>query len=445
MMLTSAVTFILSFVIALAILVLVHEFGHYIVAKLAGVRVEIFSIGFGKRLFGFKKGDTDYRVCAIPLGGYVKLTGQGYFEELTGEPYELASKPGWIKFLVMFAGSGMNALFAIFCLAIFYMMGTDIPAYFTQKPVLGWVREESLANRVGLQRGDLILEMQNKKVDSWMEVEEQLYFYNYKKPLSLTVQRNGRKIQTEIDYKDPQTQLLGLDPPLEPQISQVVKDSPAEKSGLSPGDVVLAVNDTPIGDFHELSRFVSKSDGIPLKLNVKRNTQEMEVEVKPEKLPDSERPLIGVYPAHPTVRKRFSPIKALELGSKQSALIIGSIGIVLSRLVVGQESVNNLSGPLHIAAIAGEKAKEGIGPFLEFLAVLSLNLAFFNLLPIPVLDGGHILFLFIEPFIKKSKRQNVKEKALQIGFLFILLLIVFILVNDVRVHVLPRIMDSMGW
>lgn len=433
---------LVSMLIVLGLLVLVHEFGHFAVAKTCGVRVEVFSIGFGKRLFGFRRGDTDYRVSMLPLGGYVKMAGELPVEQATGDPGEYASHPRWQRILIACAGPAANFLLALLLMTAVYMGHNEVPNFLSQPAVIDYVLPGSPAAAAGLRPGDRIVKFDGVENPTW----QQTYIHavlNLNRVVPMVVERNG--VRTDI--------ALPLHAPADPdnftlqdagftaveqhrplKVSVVEPGMPGAKAGLQAGDAIVAVDGQPMHALASMILFLQQTGGHPVTLSILRDGHPMSLVVTPEKLtgPDGSSYKIGFGTEPPP-----SHIERLSLPSafvhsvhdniKGSTLILE----VLHRIVTDRMSVRTLSGPVGIARETGHiVALPGWAPLMSETATISLNLGILNLLPIPILDGGVILFLLIESVMRRDLNEKFKERVYQMAFVFLILMTVFALVND---------------
>ncbi len=415
-----------SFVLVLGILVFVHEFGHFLLAKRFGIGVPVFSLGFGPRLFGFRRGETDYRVSAIPLGGYVRMKGDESDEDRKGAPDELYSRPRWQRLLVFAAGAVFNVLLALGVAWIaFWAYGKDeVPAP-TTYPVVAEVLKGSPAATAGIERGDRIVEIAGHDMrDPQTELDEVLLSPGTRKPV--VVERGGARrtltLDTGMDARyhlgDPGWLLL-RDNPSEPTIDQVAHGSPAEKAGLRPGDKVLGADDKrPIDEVH-LRALLGASGGRSVRLRIGRAGSEMEVAVVPRD-EGGGRAVIGVLFKVPGVYHRdLGPGEAAVASLRYNLEISKTLFVTLGKLVHRDISVRAFSGPIEIARVSREMVR-ALESFLRFLAFISLQLGILNLLPIPVLDGGHILIIAVEAVIRRELSEKVKERVMQAGLVLLL-------------------------
>jgi regulator of sigma E protease len=444
---------ILAFIVVLGITITIHEFGHFAMAKLLKIRVLVFSLGFGPRLAGFTRGGTEYRLSPIPLGGYVKMAGEAFDEERSGSPEEFLSHPKWHRFLVALAGPFMNIALAVVILTVSYMEGVYAPKYLKQPPMVGPVVADSAARRAGLATGDRILSVRGNDVHTWEEMEIALAT-TPKDDLDVIVLRGGEKLR--LHFEPPEkaqidTTALGFKYSIDRTIvASVSPNSPAQSAGLQDGDEILSVRGHgQTGRNHdEILNIISASKGIPLSFEVRRSigpgpgksaatspgdanasTQTLQLTITP--IEDGGRVMVGFFPEIPGDLEKFgvagAVIQSIRRNYEMSALTFRIIG----RIFKGSASVKTISGPLEIARISGSAARSGsLRVFIGFLGIISLQLGVFNLLPIPVLDGGVIALILLEGIIRRDLNLRLKERIMQAGILFLILLMGLVVVND---------------
>ncbi len=421
---------VLSFLIVLSIVVLVHEFGHFITAKLSGIKVEVFSFGFWKRLFGIKIGDTDYRVSLIPLGGYVKLAGEEEGES-QGKEYEFTSKPRWVRGLVLFNGPFFNFLLAVFVFVFLYMAGVNVPKYLTEPAYIGFVEKGSPAEKAGLRAGDLVVEINGKKVNDWEEFQT-IIATSPRETLKLKVKRGEKFLYINLSPKEVGAYKIGsagIYYRIEPIIGMVLSGFPAEKAGLKPKDVILEVNGKKIKSYYELRDIFLNSKGKRLTLKVKRGEKILYFDITP--VDNGGRGFVGISPYIPVISKKYGFFKAVKMGVGRVIELTKLTFGVLKKLITGKLSPKTVSGPIDIADFSYYAVKSGAGGFWEFIAFLSLQLGLINLLPVPALDGGHLLVLLIEGVIRRDLSPKMKDLIANIGFALLIILSVFIVFNDI--------------
>lgn len=429
--------------VVLGFMILIHEFGHYAAAKLLGVRVEVFSIGFGKRLLGFRKGDTDYRISAIPLGGYVKMSGENPMDERTGDPAEFLSHPRWHRFLIAIAGPAMNILLAIGLLTGVYMVRYEYAAFLDKPAVIAWIKPASAAAEAGLKTGDRIVHIDDIDNPTW----EQVYFkvlLSPKQPLNVTVQRGGEKLEKVVTPKPVTVSEVGSAGWFADEsviVGTMEPNMPAAKAGLKEGDKVIAVDGKPLPSIEAMIESLQLTKDKPIELTVLRNNDTMNFTVTPV-LADTEstsekRYRIGFQN---TAEMKASSLpftealsRSLDENKKGSVLILQ----LVRKLVQRKVSMRTISGPIGIAQDAGEAAQQkGWTPLLALTSAISLNLGIFNLLPIPILDGGVIMLLFVESIMRRDISLQIKERIYQAAFVFLVLFAVMVIYNDL-VKTLP--------
>lgn len=433
MIASNIATNLVAFVLVLGVLIYVHEAGHFVVAKLFRVRVLVFSFGFGKRLFGWRKGGTDYRVSAVPLGGYVRFSGENA-EEGTGDPDEFLSRPKWQRFLILVAGPGMNLVIAVTFLTIIGMIGTET---FIIKPVIGKVLHAKPAEKAGLQSGDRIVAINGDRIEDYDDLR-MIISMNAETPVRVDYIRAGRQQTTTMTPERENTDYgpigrAGIQPWIDPVVGRVRPNSPAAKAGLRPGDRIIAVSGHPVEQMTDLDPFIDQAKGAPIAIQLRRGSRLIDTTL-PAVNPKSEEVYRGFIP--PTEVKKLSLIPAIEDSLKQNNKMLRYAFITFGRLVSAQGSVKELSGPISIARISGEMLRRGWIEVMALMAMISLQLGIINLLPIPVLDGGHIMILLVEGAARRDLSLRVKERITQIGFAVLAALMIVVIYNDVITNVM---------
>ena len=431
---------ILFFLIALGILIFVHEFGHFIVAKRAQVRVDEFSLGFGPRLIGVKKGDTDYRISVLPLGGYVKMLGEESEEEKIDDPRSFAKKSVWQRVKIIACGPLMNFLFSLLIMPVVFMIGRAEPVFLHQPAVVIDVRAESPAAQAGLLKGDEILAIDGHKIADWEAALNQ-FILSPGNTLKLTLKRGNEVFDKNVqDIQMPELKggYVGVEPMLflgnEAVINGVSANGPAARAGIETGDHVVSVNQKPISDWIDLSQKINEPGGKPVQLEIKRGEQNLAMEVTPEYNDQIGRWVIGIVKDRqsgvPMTTIRYGIVDAFVKGTQENLKLIGLTFAVLKRLFTLQLSYKVLGGPVIIAKASAAAAAAGISNFLYFLAFLSLQLSIINCLPIPVLDGGHLVFLGIEAVRRRPVSIKARQIASQVGFYVLIALMLVVTWND---------------
>ncbi len=423
-----------AFLVALGVIVFVHEMGHFLQTKFFGIRVLPFSLGFGKRLWGFDYRGTDCRVSAIPFGGYVRLGGE-HPDERSNDPSEFLNHPRWQRILVYLAGPAMNVVLSVGLIAAVFMIGYEAQAMQERPSVVGWVADDGPAYAAGLRTGDRIVGIGDQEVDQWKDVSF-AFMTAADKPVEVTAERDGERFTTTVtpvkveryEFGD-----AGIGPEFEVRISQVVKDRPAAQAGFRPGDLPHTVAGQPVGGWQGFVEFIESNPGVAVEVGVLRDNELVALSVTPEA--DAEGlGKIGVY---------GGIYRKLPLGEAVVASVRFNIGIVqrsvqiLGKLFTNEiKAKSALSGPVEIAVLSGQAAKRGITDLLFTMGFLSISIGFMNLLPIPVLDGGHISLLLIESVMRRDLSVGLKERVTQLGFMMLMTLMAVVIFFDLT-KILP--------
>ena len=430
---------IVAVAVVLGFMILIHEFGHFAAAKFFKVRVEVFSLGFGKRLIGFRKNETDYRISAIPLGGYVKMSGENPMDERTGDAGEFLSHPRWQRFIIALAGPFMNIALAIGLLTVVYMVRYERPVFVDKPAVIGWVLTDSPAAKAGIQEGDRIIRLEGMENPTWELVEPKVAL-SPNQAIQLTVLRHSpagdltlEKTVTPQATGIEQYGSLGCVPDQPAVITELEPGMPAEKAGLRTGDVILSVNGAPIRAIAQMIDMLQKTKEAPIDLAIQRGAQQLSFKMQPvaTQINGATKYRVG-FLSEPSITTRLSfPVafnKSLEDNKRSSFLILE----LLQKMIQRKVSMRTVEGPIGISTAVGRAVREdGWTPLLGITAAISLNLGIFNLLPIPILDGGVILLLFIESLMQKDISLRIKERIYQAAFVFIVLFAVMVIFNDI--------------
>jgi regulator of sigma E protease len=462
--------YIVPVAVILGFMILIHEFGHYAVAKLLGVRVEQFAIGFGKRLIGFRKGETDYRINAIPLGGYVKMSGENPMDERSGDPREFMSHSRWHRFLIAIAGPAMNILLAIVLLTIVYRVHYEYPASKDLPAVVGWVEHDSPAARIGVQRGDRIAQIADVQDPTWGQVmSKDLVSPN--QPLDVVIQRGAQRLEKRVVPDAVTVNEVGSAGwhPDEPVIvGSLEHGMPAEKAGIKQGDKIVAMDGQPVTSIESMIQSLQQTKNKPVTFAVVRGGQTLSFTIQPVLAATGPAPQnhqgwfdsllrrIGFgggaerksedhyrigFTYSPEMKVGSLPLteafaRSLAENRSNSLMLLDLVG----KLVQGKISPKTISGPIGIAQVAGEAAQEkGWTPLIEITAMISLNLGIFNLLPIPIMDGGVILLLFIESLMRRDISLQIKERIYQAAFVFLVLFAAMVIYNDIAKTIAQRL------
>jgi len=425
------VTSILAFLFVLGVLIFVHELGHFLMARRIGVRVLTFSLGFGPKLVNIKRGDTEYCISLVPLGGYVKMAGENPEDTRTGAPDEFLSKGKWQRFQVLVMGPVMNLVLAIVVMAVVLYQGAQVPAFEQQPVVIGAFSDNSVAAKAGLKVGDRVITVDGKPVDTWDQFATAIV-PKAKRDVALGFVRDGRPGQvTVVPEGQGKYELgdIGVQPRVHPQVSELNPSQPAAEAGLQKGDVVLAAGNEANVSRERLVALIKASDGKPLPLQIKRGETVQTVTVLPRKVGGTV--MIGAQlSGFETRTVDPGPLEAVTLSVQKNWEWTRQIVETLGGLFTRQTSVKQLMGPVAIADLSGTAAQAGWISLFTLMSMISLNLGLLNLMPIPVLDGGHIFILALEGLARRDFSMKVKEKVLLGGFVLLLMLMVTVIYND---------------
>lgn len=424
---------IVAFVVALGVIIFVHEFGHFIVAKSFGMRVFIFSFGFGRRLFGVKWGDTDYRISLIPLGGYVKLEGEpeDHLSDDTaslGDGKDFTVRPRWQRFVVYLAGPAMNAVLTICVMTSLYTIGVGEPANLYDPPLIAAVPLGSPAEAAGLRPADLVVAIDGKAQPDWQSV---LYSVMVRPNASIRVRvRHGgeeREVVVQSGITAEKTGTIGVGP--EVRIQEVRPGTPAERAGLKVNDAVLKVGDKFIIHSGDVSAAVQASGGREVLVQISRAGQAVEIPMVPVQDAGAYRIGIGIGGGE-LIERKYGPVRAFVAACRWSWDRTEEIFDLVGRLITARISPKTMAGPLGIARESGKAAAQGWISYLVFIAFISLNVGLLNLFPLPPLDGGHLAILAGESAIRRDFSVTVKVWILNAGAVAILLLVALVLYSD---------------
>jgi regulator of sigma E protease len=434
------------FLVLIGVMILLHELGHYVVARFFDVHIEAFSFGFGPRLFGFKRGETDFKFCAFLLGGYVKMAGEQPGEiadpdAATMDPRAFPAKPRWQRLCIIFAGPAVNFVLALLILTGLFMWEFRRPID-PPNPVIGAVTANGPAARAGILEGDQIVEFDGQSSPNWETIVRK-EMVGAGRPIPVTVVRNGQRLQFTVTPETPDSRSpgsSGWSPQLDVLVAAFSDSAPAEKAGLKAGDKIVSINGQPIRTSEKLIDIVESSGGEPIRLVYLRDSQEHEAAIRPVRMKEEdgkEHWRIGARLQQGRVEVVKLPFREAAAASwkenQQNALMIYRF---LQSVVEQRMSARSIDGPIGIAVQSGRAAKEGAKTFLALMAAVSLNLAVVNLLPIPLLDGGGILMLLIEMLMQRDLSMRVKEGIVKVGFAFLMVVIVFVIYNDIS-KILP--------
>ena len=425
-------TTFLSFAFVLGVLVFVHELGHFLAAKRIGIKVLKFQLGFNPTVLSIRRGDTEYSIGALPLGGYVKMAGENPDEPSTGGPEEFMSRTKWERFQVLIMGPVMNLGLAVILTAVVLYQGAERLAYETRPVVLGAVTTDSIAAGAGLRPGDRISAVAGKPVPTW----EDFYIAVGTKPdreVQLTYVRDGSEGSVNVTPKTPEGSRfeigdIGVLPDVHPHIRAVSAGEPAEKAGLEPNDVVVSVNGETITFSSNLKDAISKRPEEQLTIAILRDGQPMTIMATPKRTGSTG--LLGIAIADETSSIKPGLVGASTLAVEKNLQYSGLIFQTVWGLITRETSPKQLMGPVAIAQLSGESAQLGWIALFSLMAQISLNLGILNLLPIPVLDGGHIFIMAIEGVARRDFSVRIKEKMLLAGFVVLMTLMATVIYND---------------
>jgi len=425
------VSTLLATAFALGTIIFVHEAGHLLVAKAFGMRVLTFSLGFGKRLFGWKRGDTDYRVSLFPLGGYVKLGGE-LPDERTDDPAEFLNRPRWQRIVVYLAGPTMNVVLAITLIAIVFMIGIEVPDLQDIPAVLGTVEADSSAAAAGLHAGDRIVEVAGKPVSRWQDVGFEL-MTSAERPIALAVEREGQHLSFQVtpgkvpgyDFGD----TAGMYPVVRPRIMQVLNNSPAQAAGFQPEDTIRTVDGRTVADPQDFVQYIEQHAAQVVKVEIDRagKLQVLSVTPRAETAAGGKGKIgvgVGVY-------QRYGPGRAFVESAKYNWHLTTQTFAVLGKIFKREIAAKSaLSGPIEIASMSGAAARSGFKNLLYLMGFISISIGILNLLPVPILDGGQITILAIESVLRRDLSMVVKERLAQVGFTLLIGLMSMVLYFD---------------
>jgi regulator of sigma E protease len=432
---------IIAGIVMLGILVFVHELGHFCVAKLAGVKVLKFSLGFGPRLVSRQWGETEYMICAVPLGGYVQMLGEGSGEggeggELTPEERQrsFADKPVLQRTAIVAAGPLMNLLLPFLILPVAFMVGVNLPAFLERPACIGYVVDGSEGETAGFQAGDCILAINDEKVGTWTDTSRTLISHAGS-PLVFTLSRGGEPTSVTLTPADggiEGLQSFGLLPGQEALVGATSPGMPAAAAGMQAGDRIVAIDETPVTSWYDLRTLIQASGGHPQTFTVERDGQSLALTIKPvRQAADGDDFLVGIVPHQESVFKRFGLLEAVRAGADRTVELVQLTLVFIQKLFAGHVSTKNIGGPITVVQIAGQAAQTDLSSILTILAFLSIQLGILNLLPIPILDGGHLFFNLFEIVLRRPLSLRIREIAQQVGLALLIMLMLLAFYNDI--------------
>lgn len=430
------------FCLILGIMVLVHEFGHFLVAKLCGVRVEVFSIGFGKRILGFRRGETDYRLSILPFGGYVKMTGEQPGEATTGAVDEFSAHPRWQRVLIALAGPVFNFILAFFLMLGLGLFHHEVPEGFKGPAVVDYVAAGSPAAKAGMKPGDVVTQFLDEQNPDWLDLTNRALIFK-KEAVHLAFSHDGQQSQAILPpigndgLNEAEQSILGMIPRIQSRplsVFEVQPNTPASRAGLQPKDQIISIDGQQLHSVPALLAYLRDSNGKPAVLNVLRDKKPVELHVTPE-VGDvgsghKQFRLGFKYDPPPVTVDHLSLPDAIRYSWTENKKLSMMIVDVIHGMFTRRVSVSSVSGPVGIFEQVGQASEQGRWTLVAIMASISLNLGIFNLLPFPILDGGMILFLIIESIMRRDLNQEWKERIYQGAFVILLLFAAFIIFND---------------
>jgi regulator of sigma E protease len=447
---SSAFYTLVGAVLVLGVMILVHEFGHFAAAKLLGVRVEVFSIGFGKRLFGFRRGDTDYRISALPLGGYVKMTGVNAIEMEEERPEgagardagEFLHHPRWQRLIIAVAGPAANVALAVLLLTVVFSLHHEIPYGFYQPAVVGWCQPGSASAQAGLKEGDEIVQIGDVQNPIWQDVQNKILI-SPNQPLALRVRRGNEVLPITLVPKaegKQQSGDAGWLPSKPFLVTALEKDMPGALAGMQIGDEIVAVDGKPIHATGAMQAYLQSTKDRPVHLEILRQNAPLELTVTPKLAKVEEGPTqsyrIG-FVSEPMQVEKLPMSKAFGRSVEECKKLSGLIFELVGRMAERKVSMKQMSGPIEIVRVSGEMVHHrNANDLMEFMAMISLQLGLFNLLPIPILDGGLIAMLVVEAVMRRDINEAIKLRLYQAAFVCLVLFAGMVIFNDV-VKMLP--------
>lgn len=435
---------ILAFLIVFGIIVLVHEFGHYIAARLVGVRVEVFSFGFGKRIWGKKVGHTDYRLSLVPLGGFIRMAGEEEYDPDDIKPYEFPAKNRGQRMFILVMGALMNLFLAFIIFTTINITGVEIEKYKQEAPVLNYIQKDSPAEKAGLKPGDRIVSLGGREIEDWKDLELNISA-NPNENLEVVFLRGGERKTVFVDVESVSRYSLGsvgVFYGFTTRIDDVDKDSPAEKAGFKKEDLLVEIDGEPVTVW-DVSKRIGPSAGKEMNFKVKRGDQFLELKAVPVEIEkDGEKKgIIGVAMSgdNSTIITHYGVWGGMVKAKNDMVELTFFIFNAFRKMIVGKISARQLSGPIEIAQVSQRAMEQGPGSLFLLIAFISLQLGLVNLLPIPVLDGGHLMILSIETIIRRDFNNRIKIVLMNMGFFLLVGIMAFVLLNDLA-KVLPN-----GW
>lgn len=454
-----------SFLIVIGIIIFIHEFGHFSMAKLFKIPVATFSLGFGPKLFGFRYGETEYKISAVPMGGYVKIHGMEDQEADTSDPNSFYNRPRYQRFLVLFMGVGFNFLLAFVLITTVLMSGREVSSSSRKEGRIGIVQKDSPAEKAGLQPGDLILSINDNPTPNWQQVVVNTLI-NPGQTLNVRLRRGEEVLEKQVKADTNKINglgYIGIAPEMEVIVGAVNPDQPADRAGLKKNDLLREVNGKKIREIRDVVEAIQSGNGDPVTvvLDRKENGQTVTktITAKPEiyqepmswvdkmfgrkKSAPEKRWILGFVPSEPTVTEKLSFPEAVSETFHSCIEDVRLTAFFLGKLFTGKLSLRSTSGPFDIAGMSQMARQSGWSTFLQFIGRISFQIGLINLLPIPALDGGHLFFLVVEGVIRREISVKLKERITMVGFAFLIGVMVVVLYYDIqKTEPVQRLIES---
>jgi len=440
---------IVELLIVLGLMVLIHEFGHFVVAKWCGVRIETFAIGFGKKVVGITRGGTSYQINALPLGGYVKMAGEIPGEEVSNDPGELNNHPRWQRMLIALAGPGANFILALVLMAGANMVHHEVLEYLSGPAVTDYISQATPVGRTGIHTGDTIVRFDNIDNPTWEDIGNHCTI-NLNQTVAFSFLHAGKRTDTTLfiaskqkpeDFSPDSLTLLGFVPKMQPtpvKVLSLMPNSPAERAGLQPDDQIQRIDSLDVHSVETLRAYMQDQKGAPAVINVLRGSQTIAMSITPELTDEGtiKLYLLGFRPVAPPVKiEKLSFAKSVAASWKFTEDNSLMIRDVFEGMFAGHVSVRSLSGPIGIGQVVHQAwaahATDGWTPLIGTTSMISINLGVVNLLPFPILDGGMIFLLIFESIFRRDLPMQIKEYIFQAAFVCILMFAAFIICNDI--------------
>ncbi len=426
-----------AFIFVLGVMVLVHEMGHFLAARYFDVKVDAFAIGFGPRLFGFRGKETDYKICILPIGGFVKMAGENPGEP-PESPRDFMAKPRWQRIIIALGGPVFNFILAIVLLVGLFMVRYEKMAFLDEPARVGFVGAESAAEKAGIQSGDLIVAIDGQQTPTWESVKLNEIAAAHS-TVQVTIERNGGRLDIPVTIDaDEQSGIgnAGWAEESQVRLGNTMPDMPAGKAGILPGDLLIAINGQEINSVRQVPEEIQRIKSAEAEFEIERGTERLMIRIAPvfhESAISGDAWRIGVdlKPTHEIIKTSLAFPDAVKEAVNYSVNNVTLTFKVLRGLVEQRMSPKSIEGPIGIARISGDAARSGVPQLVTIMALISLQLGIFNLLPIPILDGGVITMLLVESLIRRDLSLVVKERVAQVGFLFLIILFAFVMYNDI--------------